>query len=67
MKIQIGDAVVHKWRQQEGVGIVIGIARYQIPYRSDGFRVLWARSGVELEHPGDLRVLQTLKDWLDHE
>ncbi len=62
MKIRIGDAVEHKWRVNEGVGIVVGIAKFQAAYRLHGIEVLWPVCGVMLEHPGDVRMVQSTKD-----
>ena len=58
MSFRIGDMVTYSrthWRQE--IGVVIGIARFQMMYRVHGLRVLWNDGGVEVEHPSDLKMI----------
>jgi hypothetical protein len=58
VSFRIGDLVKSK-RSLAGVeiGVVIGIARFQIMYRVHGLKVLWNDGGLEVEHPSDLKMV----------
>jgi len=39
------------------IGVIIGIAKFQMMYRVHGLKVLWNDGGLEVEHPSDLKMI----------
>ena len=58
MSFRIGDLVTHsRLSVPMEIGVVIGIARFQMMYRVHGLKVLWNDGGLEVEHPSDLKMI----------
>lgn len=58
MTFRIGDMVTYRLDTAPmEIGVVIGIAEFQMMYRVHGLKVLWNDGGEEVEHPSDLRMI----------
>lgn len=58
MSFRIGDLVTYtRFSGPMEIGVVVGIAKFQMMYRVHGLKVLWNDGGQEVEHPWDLRMI----------
>ena len=58
VSFRIGDLVTYsRLAGPMEIGVVIGIARFQMMYRVHGLKVLWNDGGLEVEHPSDLKMI----------
>ncbi len=58
VSFRIGDLVTYsRFSGTMEIGVVIGIARFQMMYRVHGLKVLWNNGGLEVEHPSDLKMI----------
>ena len=58
VSFRIGDLVTYsRLSGPMEIGLVIGIARFQMLYRVHGLKVLWNDGELEVEHPSDLKMI----------
>jgi hypothetical protein len=58
VSFRIGDLVTYsRYSSPTEIGIITGIAKFQMMYRVHGLRVLWSDGGEELAHPSELRMI----------